>query len=58
MSPFITPHEQSAVKVKLLETGRVDEALKLAHAPPIEIRVIFVSGMINHIEIICEQPWI
>jgi hypothetical protein len=44
--------------MKLLENDLIDESPELAHAPPIKIQVILIFGMIYHIEITNEEPWV
>jgi hypothetical protein len=56
VTTLIALGEEAPLKMDLLERSSV-EATKLAHQAPVETVVVFVLGVVDHIEIAREEPF-
>jgi hypothetical protein len=53
---LIVPCEQPSIEVSLLQRCVVQETVKLPHQPGVDTIVVLILCMINHIEVVGEQP--
>jgi hypothetical protein len=55
--PLIAPRKQSPIELSFLEGSCVQEVVKLAHQAVVDMVIVFILSMIDHVEITTPQPW-
>jgi hypothetical protein len=51
MGTLVALGEQAALKANLFQQSFIEEFAELSHSPPVQPAIVFIFGLIDHIEI-------